>query len=75
MQTITVDCNTSAFGDVERPAPPLWIRGDQDQVVSDQSILISTRSDNSAQFPIGQVHPDEVARLMLEHIGAGRSSC
>jgi len=32
-------CNTSAFGDVERPAPLLWIRGDEDQVVSDASMF------------------------------------
>jgi pimeloyl-ACP methyl ester carboxylesterase len=32
-------CNTSAFGDVERPAPVLWIRGDEDQVVSDESMF------------------------------------
>jgi pimeloyl-ACP methyl ester carboxylesterase len=32
-------CNTSGFGDVERPAPLLWIRGDEDQVVSDASMF------------------------------------
>lgn len=32
-------CNTSAFGDIERPAPVLWIRGDEDQVVSDESMF------------------------------------
>ena len=32
-------CDTSDFGDVERPAPVLWIRGDEDQVVSDQSMF------------------------------------
>jgi pimeloyl-ACP methyl ester carboxylesterase len=32
-------CNTSGFGDLERPVPVLWIRGDEDQVVSDQSMF------------------------------------
>jgi pimeloyl-ACP methyl ester carboxylesterase len=32
-------CDTSAFGDLERPVPLLWIRGDEDQVVSDQSMF------------------------------------
>jgi pimeloyl-ACP methyl ester carboxylesterase len=32
-------CNTSAFGHVARPVPLLWIRGDEDQVVSDQSMF------------------------------------
>jgi pimeloyl-ACP methyl ester carboxylesterase len=32
-------CDTSAFGDVESPAPLLWIRGDEDQVVSDASMF------------------------------------
>jgi pimeloyl-ACP methyl ester carboxylesterase len=32
-------CNTSAFGDLDRPRPLLWIRGDEDQVVSDQSLF------------------------------------
>src|SRR5207302_4664893 len=32
-------CDTSPFGDVERPAPLLWIRGDEDQVVSDASMF------------------------------------
>jgi pimeloyl-ACP methyl ester carboxylesterase len=32
-------CDTSAFGDVSRPAPLLWIRGDEDQVVSDASMF------------------------------------
>ena len=32
-------CNTSAFGDLDRPAPLLWIRGDEDPVVSDASMF------------------------------------
>ena len=32
-------CNTARFGDVDQPAPLLWIRGDEDQVVSDQSLF------------------------------------
>ena len=32
-------CNTSAFGDLEQPVPLLWIRGDEDQVVSDASMF------------------------------------
>ncbi|HEY3062815.1 MAG TPA: alpha/beta hydrolase [Chloroflexota bacterium] len=32
-------CDTSAFGDVDRPVPVVWIRGDEDQVVSDQSLF------------------------------------
>jgi pimeloyl-ACP methyl ester carboxylesterase len=32
-------CDTSAFGDVEAPVPVLWIRGDEDQVVSDRSMF------------------------------------
>jgi hypothetical protein len=31
--------DTSGFGDIERPAPVLWIRGDEDQVISDQSLF------------------------------------
>lgn len=34
-----VHCNTSAFGDVSQPAPLLWVRGDEDQVVSDTSMF------------------------------------
>lgn len=32
-------CNTSSFGDIANPAPLLWIRGDEDQVVSDNSMF------------------------------------
>jgi pimeloyl-ACP methyl ester carboxylesterase len=32
-------CNTSAFGDLAAPAPLLWIRGDEDQVISDASMF------------------------------------
>ena len=32
-------CNTSAFGDIARPVPVLWIRGDEDQVVCDLSMF------------------------------------
>jgi pimeloyl-ACP methyl ester carboxylesterase len=32
-------CDTSAFADVAQPAPLLWIRGDEDQVVSDTSLF------------------------------------
>ena len=32
-------CDTSAFGDVSSPAPVLWVRGDEDQVVSDASMF------------------------------------
>jgi pimeloyl-ACP methyl ester carboxylesterase len=32
-------CDTSAFGDVRSPAPVLWVRGDEDQVVSDASMF------------------------------------
>jgi pimeloyl-ACP methyl ester carboxylesterase len=32
-------CNTSGFGDVAEPVPLLWIRGDEDQVVSDASMF------------------------------------
>src|ERR671930_2082120 len=32
-------CDTSAFGDVQSPAPVLWVRGDEDQVVSDASMF------------------------------------
>ena len=32
-------CNTSAFGGLEHPAPLLWIRGDEDSVVSDSSMF------------------------------------
>jgi pimeloyl-ACP methyl ester carboxylesterase len=32
-------CNTSAFAHVDQPAPVLWIRGDEDQVVSDASMF------------------------------------
>jgi pimeloyl-ACP methyl ester carboxylesterase len=32
-------CDTSAFGDVERPAPLIWIRGDEDQVIGDESLF------------------------------------
>ncbi len=31
--------NTAAFGAVERPAPLLWIRGDEDQVVANTSMF------------------------------------
>jgi pimeloyl-ACP methyl ester carboxylesterase len=32
-------CDVSAFGDVRKPFPVLWIRGDEDQVISDQSMF------------------------------------
>jgi pimeloyl-ACP methyl ester carboxylesterase len=32
-------CNTSAFGDIARPVPLVWIRGDEDQVISDESMF------------------------------------
>ncbi len=32
-------CDTSAFGDVASPAPVVWIRGTDDQVVSDGSLF------------------------------------
>jgi pimeloyl-ACP methyl ester carboxylesterase len=32
-------CNTSAFGDITSPTPLLWIRGDEDPVVSDASLF------------------------------------
>jgi pimeloyl-ACP methyl ester carboxylesterase len=32
-------CDTSSFGDVASPAPVLWVRGDEDQVVSDESMF------------------------------------
>ena len=107
-------CNTSGFGDVQHPAPLLWIRGDEDQVVSDQSMFdFGTLgqlgavpgwpgvdvfppqpqvSQTRAVFDRRRTHngvvteivlhevghgplierPDEVARLMLEHIDSAR---
>jgi pimeloyl-ACP methyl ester carboxylesterase len=106
-------CDTSAFGDIDRPAPLLWIRGDEDQVVSDQSMFdFGTLGQlgavpgwpGEAIFPpqpqVSQTRqvferrqghggvvrevvlhevghgplierPDDVARLMLEHIDGG----
>jgi pimeloyl-ACP methyl ester carboxylesterase len=32
-------CNTSAFATIERKLPVIWIRGDEDQVVSDASMF------------------------------------
>jgi pimeloyl-ACP methyl ester carboxylesterase len=32
-------CDVSAFGDIREPFPVLWIRGDEDQVISDQSMF------------------------------------
>jgi pimeloyl-ACP methyl ester carboxylesterase len=32
-------CNTSDFGDVSEPVPLLWIRGDEDPVISDASMF------------------------------------
>ena len=32
-------CNTSGFGDLDDPRPVLWIRGDEDQVISDESMF------------------------------------
>ncbi|MCA1646459.1 MAG: alpha/beta hydrolase [Chloroflexi bacterium] len=105
-------CNTSAFGDVDRPAPLLWIRGDEDQVISDESMfdfgtlgklgavpgwpgeevfppqpqmsqtrLVFERRQRQGgvvrEIVLHEVghgplieRPDEVARLMLEHIDA-----
>jgi pimeloyl-ACP methyl ester carboxylesterase len=107
-------CNTSAFGDVEHPAPLLWIRGDEDAVVSDESMfdfgtlgklgalqdwpgegvyppqpmiaqsrpVFERRRAHGGQVREVVLHevghgpsierPDEVARLMQEHIDAGR---
>src|SRR6266852_113375 len=108
-------CDTSAFGDISKPAPLLWIRGDEDQVVSDQSMFeFGTLgqlgavpgwpgadvfppqpqvSQTRAVFDRRRAHggivrevvlhefghgplierPDEVAKLMLEHIASARS--
>ena len=102
--------NTSAFGDVPRPVPLLWIRGDEDQVVSDASMfdfgtlgklgavpgwpgdeifppqpqiaqtraVFERRLDHGGRMRevvLNEVghgplieRPDEVARLMLDHI-------
>jgi pimeloyl-ACP methyl ester carboxylesterase len=102
-------CNTSGFGDVARPAPVLWIRGDEDPVVSDASMFdfgTLGRLGVVPGWPGDEVYPPqpmiaqsrgvferrhvrevvlhevghgphierpaEVARLMLEHIGAER---
>jgi pimeloyl-ACP methyl ester carboxylesterase len=107
-------CNTSAFGDLVQPAPLLWIRGDEDQVVSDASMFdfgTLGKLDAVPGWPGDEVYPpqpmiaqsrgvferrrargaqlrevvlhqvghgplieraDEVARLMLDHIDAGR---
>jgi pimeloyl-ACP methyl ester carboxylesterase len=107
-------CDTSAFGDVAQPAPLLWIRGDEDQVVSDASMfdfgtlgklgavpgwpgddvypsqpmiaqsraVFERRRAHGGQLREVVLHevghgplierPDEVARLMVEHIDAGR---
>ncbi len=32
-------CDVSAFGDVRQPFPVVWVRGDEDQVISDQSMF------------------------------------
>ena len=32
-------CDTSAFADLEVKPPVLWLRGDQDQVISDESMF------------------------------------
>jgi hypothetical protein len=32
-------CDTSAFADLEAKPPVLWLRGDQDQVISDESMF------------------------------------
>ena len=108
-------CNTSAFGDLDRPRPLLWIRGDEDQVISDQSLfdfgtlgqlgavpgwpgadvfppqpmVLQTRGVFERRRAHGGVvrevvlhevghaplieRPDEVARLILEHIEASAS--
>jgi pimeloyl-ACP methyl ester carboxylesterase len=107
-------CNTSAFGDVAGPAPLLWVRGDEDQVVSNTSMFdfgMLGRLGLVPGWPGEQVFPpqpmidqtravfdrrrargghvrevvlhevahgphieraDDVARLMLEHVDAGR---
>lgn len=104
-------CNTSAFGDLAQPAPLLWIRGDEDQVISDKSMfdfgtlgqlgavpgwpgedvfppqpqVTQTRQVFERRRQHGGVvreivlhevghgplveRPDEVAKLMQEHIG------
>src|SRR5438874_2906739 len=107
-------CNTSGFGDVQHPAPLLWIRGDEDAVVSDtsmfdfgtlgrlgavpgwpgegvyppQPMIAQTRSvferrrargGSLREVVLHEVghgplieRPGEVARMMVEHIDAGR---
>ncbi len=32
-------CDISAFGDIKHPIPVVWIRGDEDQVISDTSLF------------------------------------
>ena len=107
-------CNTSGFGDVQHPAPLLWIRGDEDPVVSDASMfdfgtlgklgavpgwpgegvyppqpmiaqsrsVFERRRGHGGSLREVVLHevghgpllerPGEVARMMAEHIDAGR---
>jgi pimeloyl-ACP methyl ester carboxylesterase len=86
-------CNTSAFGDLARPLPLLWIRGDEDQVVSDQSMFdFGTLGklgavpgwpgeevfppqpmiqQSRAVFFRRQEHGGQVREVVLEHVGHG----
>ena len=63
-------CDTRAFGEIEHPVPLLWIRGDEDQVVSDASMF-----DFGTLGKLGVVHdwPGEAVFPSQPQVGQTRA--
>ena len=76
-------CDTSAFADLPDKPPVLWLRGDQDQVISDESMFdfgTLGRLGAVPGWPGIEVYPPQPqvgqTRAMLDRYaaGAGRSA-
>jgi pimeloyl-ACP methyl ester carboxylesterase len=74
-------CDTSAFADLEAKPPVLWLRGDQDQVISDESMFDFGnlgRLEAVPGWPGMDVFPPQPqiaqTRAMLERYRAGGGS-
>ena len=74
-------CDTSAFADLAVKPPVLWLRGDQDQVISDESMFdfgTLGRLEAVPGWPGMEVFPPQPqiaqTRAMLERYAAGGGS-
>ena len=74
-------CDTSAFADLPDKPPVLWLRGDQDQVISDESMFdfgTLGRLGAVPGWPGIEVYPPQPqvgqTRAMLDRYAAGAGS-